>query len=72
MTDISNKEMMTRHCLPEPEIPFSREEYAKRLERIRAAMEVAKVDMLFVSSPEGLYYVSDFLTNWHLTQSPTI
>lgn len=72
MTGISNKEMMTRHCLPEPEIPFSREEYAERLERIRAAMEVAGIDVLFVSAPEGLYYVSGFLSNWYQAQSPMI
>ncbi|MBT7612997.1 MAG: hypothetical protein HN577_07265, partial [Rhodospirillaceae bacterium] len=70
MVEISNAEMMTRHCLPEPEIPFSTEEYAERLERIRAAMERAGVDMLFVSAPEGLYYVSGFLSNWDQAQSP--
>jgi Xaa-Pro aminopeptidase len=70
--EISNREMMTRHCLPEPEIPFSREEYAERLTRIRAAMEAARVDTLFVSAPEGLYYVSGFLSDWYQAQSPVI
>jgi len=72
MAEISNSERMTRHCLPEPEIPFSAEEYAERLERIRAAMERAKLDLLFVSAPESLYYVSGFLSNWYQAQSPMI
>ena len=49
---------MTRHCLPKPENPFERAEYAEQLERVRAEMERAGVDVLFVSAPEGFYYVS--------------
>ena len=44
---------MTRHCLPEPENPFERAEYAERLERVMAEMERAGVDVLFVPAPEG-------------------
>ncbi|MBN33314.1 MAG: hypothetical protein CMM46_00790 [Rhodospirillaceae bacterium] len=72
MPGISDKEMMTRHCLPEPENPFERAEDAEQLERVRAEMERAGVDVLFVSAPEGLYYVSGFITDWYQAQSPII
>ena len=69
---MSNRENITRHCLPDLEVAFSRDEFAERLERVRATMEEKNIDVLFVSAPEGLYYVSGFLTNWYQAQSPTI
>jgi Xaa-Pro dipeptidase len=63
-------ESITRQCIPDPEVPFGREEYAERIERIRIAMEAGNIDLLFVSAPEGLYYVSGFLSNWYQAQSP--
>ena len=69
---MSNRDYITRHCIPDLEVPFSREEFAGRLEQIRAAMEVRNVDVLFVSAPEGLYYVSGFLSDWYQAQSPMI
>ena len=69
---MSNRDYITRHCIPDLEVPFSREEFAGRLERIRKAMEAGNVDLLFVSAPEGLYYVSGFLSDWYQAQSPMI
>ncbi len=69
---MTNREYVTRHCIPDKEVPFSEAEYAARLERIRAAMAAAGVDLLFVSAPEGLYYVSGFLSEWYQAQSPAI
>lgn len=69
---MSNREYVTRHCIPDPEVAFSKEEFAARLERIRAAMAAARIDLLFVSAPEGLYYVSGFLSEWYQAQSPVI
>ena len=71
-TKMSNREYITRHCIPDPELPFSREEFAERLKRIRVAMEAGNIDVLFVSAPEGLYYVSGFLSDWYQAQSPMI
>ena len=69
---MSNREYITRQCIPDPEVPFGREEFAERLERIREAMEAGNIDLLFVSAPEGLYYVSGFLSDWYQAQSPMI
>ena len=54
----------------EPEVPFSEEEFAGRLQRIRAAMAEAEIDCLFLTSPESLYYVSGYLCMWYQTESP--
>ena len=54
----------------EPEPPFGEEEFAARLTRVRAAMERAGIECLFLSSPESLYYVSGYLCMWYQTESP--
>ncbi len=55
---------------PEREVPFSEDEYAQRLTRIRQAMAEAGIDCLFLSSPESLYYVSGYRCMWYHTESP--
>ncbi len=42
---------------PENEAPFTAEEFASRLERVRRKMDEAKVDMLYVMAPESMYYL---------------
>ena len=54
----------------ESEAPFSEDEFAGRLQRIRAAMADAGIDCLFLTSPESLYYVSGYLCMWYQTESP--
>ena len=51
------------------EVPFPREEYQGRLDRIRLGMADAGVDMLFLTSPESLFYVSGFQCEWYQAQS---
>ncbi len=70
--EMSNRDYITRHCIPERDVPFSEAEFAERLAHIRAAMEARNIDLLFVSAPEGLYYVSGFLCEWYQAQSPVI
>ena len=50
--------------------PFGEEEFAGRLQRIRAAMARAGIDCLFLTSPESLYYVSGFQCMWYQAESP--
>ena len=52
--------------------PFSAEGYASRLARIKAEMVARDIDLLIVSAPEGLNYVSSFLCEWYQGQSPAI
>ena len=54
----------------EPEVPFDETEFAGRLRRIRAAMARARIDCLFLTSPESLYYASGYQCMWYQTESP--
>ena len=55
---------------PESEAPFSAEEFAGRLQRLRRKMEEAKIDMLYLMAPESLYYLSGYQAEWYQAQSP--
>ena len=71
MVDImSHKQRTLRMCRPEPEISFSLDEYKQRLLNIRAAMSAAKVDLLFLSSPESMCYVSGYKAEWYQAFGP--
>jgi Xaa-Pro dipeptidase len=67
---MSNKERTLRFLRPEPEISFSLAEYAQRLTRVRAAMAAAKIDVLFLSSPESLCYLSGYKVEWYQAFGP--
>ncbi len=60
----SDREQVLQHAHPVQEIPFSREEYRGRLERIRKVMAREKIDMLYLSSPEAICYVSGYGSAW--------
>ena len=51
------------------EIPFSDEEFQHRWHRIRQAMSKQDIDLLFLTSPEAIYYVSGFQSEWYQAQS---
>lgn len=55
---------------PEREVAFSKEEYADRLARVRKAMAEAKIDCLFLTSPESMYWISGYRCMWYQTESP--
>ncbi|MFC0267400.1 ectoine hydrolase DoeA [Kushneria aurantia] len=42
------------------ELPFSREEYAERLSRVRAAMARAELDLLIVSDPSNMAWLTGY------------
>ena len=58
------------HAPAEPEVPFGEAEFAGRLQRIRAAMDRAGIDCLFLTSPQSLYYVSGYRCMWYQAESP--
>ncbi|MFO0998376.1 MAG: Xaa-Pro peptidase family protein [Alphaproteobacteria bacterium] len=41
-------------------LPFTREEYLSRLEKTRRAMEAARLDLLLVSSPENILWLTGY------------
>ncbi len=55
---------------PENEAPFTAEEFAGRLERLRGKMAQARLDMLFLMAPESMYYLSGYQAEWYQAQSP--
>lgn len=55
---------------PENESPFSSEEFASRLTRLRRKMAAAKIDMLYLMAPESMYYLSGYQAEWYQGQSP--
>lgn len=67
---LSNREKVLKDLVPEKELPFSKAEYASRLRRIRARMRDEGVDLLYLSSPESMYYVSGYRAEWYQAQSP--
>ena len=54
----------------ETERPFSQAEFDARLARVRTAMAAAKIDCLFLTSPESLYWISGYRCMWYQTESP--
>ena len=67
---ISNKQRALQMCRPEPETSFSEAEYQQRLVNIRKAMQAAKVDLLFLSSPESMCYLSGYKAEWYQAFGP--
>lgn len=59
--------MATNH--PERELAFPPEEYGSRLERLRSRMRDGGIDVLFLSAPESLCYLSGFAAEWYRAQS---
>ncbi len=55
---------------PEKEVPFLPEEYQARLSRIRERMARDGIHCLFLGSPESMYYVSGYRTEWYQAESP--
>jgi Xaa-Pro aminopeptidase len=53
-----------------PAIPFSREEYAARLTRLREAMAADGVRTLLLTSPEAMCWLHGLALRWYKAQSP--
>jgi Xaa-Pro aminopeptidase len=64
------RDNVLEHCSPPLEVPFSREEYRERLQRIRGRMAADGIDMLYLTAPESLFYVSGYTCEWYQAQSP--
>ena len=58
------------HAQPEPEVPFSEEEFSNRLTRVRESMAERGIDCLFLTSPESMYYIAGYICMWYHTESP--
>jgi len=65
-----NRANVLEHCQPPMEVPFSRAEYWQRLARIRARMAHDGLDLIYLTAPESLFYVSGYACEWYQTESP--
>jgi len=54
----------------ESDPPFSTQEYASRLAKVREAMEHAGIDLLYLSAPESICYLSGHERQWYQGQAP--
>ncbi len=51
-------------------LPFTTEEYRDRARRVRERMRERDVDVLFVTSPPNLYYLTGFESIWYPPRAP--
>jgi len=65
-----NRDRALNDCNPPMELAFSLAEYRGRLDRIRARMAADGIDLLWLSAPESLFYVSGYTCEWYQAQSP--
>lgn len=57
-------------ALGDKQLAFSEVEYQSRLNRLRAAMAEARVDMLWITSPEVVCWLHGYYASWYKAQSP--
>lgn len=50
--------------------PFDVEEYRQRLSRLRESMAAARVDCVYLTAPESIYYLSGYACEWYQASSP--
>lgn len=58
------------YAFPAMEVPFSLGEYQQRLRRVREVMAREGIDLLYLTSPESLCYLSGYQSEWYQAQSP--
>ena len=66
----SHRENVLENCRPALDVPFTREEYRDRLTRVRTRMAADRIDLLYLTSPESLFYVSGYACEWYQSESP--
>lgn len=55
---------------PESEVPFPAAEYRRRSDAIKKGMKEAGVEVLYLSAPESMCYVSGYQSEWYQAQGP--
>ncbi|UOQ58960.1 M24 family metallopeptidase [Leucobacter rhizosphaerae] len=51
--------------IPEVVVPFAPEEYAQRIGRLRSEMDVAGIDLLLLTAPDAMCWVSGYELRWY-------
>ena len=66
----SDKQIALDELTPEPETAFPADEFRQRRRRIRAMMEAAGIDLLYLTAPESRFYVDGYNSDWYQAQAP--
>jgi Xaa-Pro aminopeptidase len=53
-----------------PALPFAVEEFRARQARVRAELERRGIDVLFVTSPANLLYLTGYVASWYPPRLP--
>lgn len=67
---MTHKERTLQFGVPDSEVPFSREEYKRRLDNVRARMADAGIDLLYVTNPDHICYLSGYQAEWFQEGGP--
>jgi Xaa-Pro aminopeptidase len=67
---LNDRERTVKYGAPAMEAPFSISEYRRRLDRVRAGMAKAGIDLLYLMAPESICYLSGYQNEWYQGQSP--
>jgi Xaa-Pro dipeptidase len=66
---LSNREQTLAGPYDAPTLAFSEEEYRNRLSRLRLGMQDAGLDLVFLSAPESICYLSGHQASWYQGQA---
>lgn len=66
----SSREILVKSVARASELPFPKWEFKARLKNIRKEMAGEGIDLLFLSSPESMFYVCGYRAEWYQGQSP--
>ena len=69
-SELSFKERTLRFGVPDSEVAFSREEYRRRLDLVRRRMANAGIDLLYVTNPDHICYLSGYTAEWFQEAGP--
>jgi hypothetical protein len=67
---LNDRERTVTYGAPAMEAAFSPPEYRRRLDRVRAGMTEAGIDLLYLMAPESMCYLSGYQNEWYQGQSP--
>ena len=67
---VSNAEHALETVYGEKDAPFSEDEFADRMRRVRQEMAKREIDTLIVSDPANLYYLSGYQCSWYQDGRP--
>ena len=69
-SSMSFKERTLEHGAPDSEVAFSREEFRRRLDTVRKRMSDAGIDLLYVTNPDHICYLSGYQAEWFQEGGP--